>query len=129
MDSELKLKIVYLIIIVVEIPLGLLMLITPDLVIDLLGFPRIQDPLIFGVAASIWLTFGVLSILGYRNPMKFVPILLFQFTYKCIWFIGVIIRQAILGQIQPYGVLMIVIFAGFVAADILVIPWNTILEK
>ncbi len=61
--------------------------------------------------------------------MKFVPILLFQFTYKCIWFIGVILPLAILGQIGMYGILMIIVFAIFVIGDIIVIPWRTILEK
>ena len=90
-DQELKLKLMYLLIIVIEIPLGLFMLIAPDLFISLLGFPTPQDPIIFGVAASIWLAFGVISLLALRNPMKFVPILLFQFIYKCIWFIGIIL--------------------------------------
>jgi hypothetical protein len=127
-DTELKLKIMFCAIAIIEIPLGLMMLITPDLFISLLGYPS-QDPIMFGVAASIWEAFGIISILALRNPMKFVPILLFQFIYKCVWFIGIILPLAILGQIQLYGIMMIIIFAVFVIGDILVIPWNTILEK
>ncbi|MHA1283618.1 MAG: hypothetical protein ACTSQP_14060 [Promethearchaeota archaeon] len=129
MDAELKLKILFLIIIIIEIPLGLLMIIVPNLVIDLLSFPKPQDPIIFGVAASLWLAFGVISFLGYREPMKYFPIILFQFTYKCIWFLGVIIPQALAGSIQTYGITMIIVFAFFIVADIIVIPWNKILEK
>jgi hypothetical protein len=127
-DTELKLKLLFVFIIVVEIPLGLFMLIAPDLFISLLGFPP-QDPLMYGVAASIWLAFGVISILAVRDPMKYVPILLFQFTYKCIWFVGVVIPAAIAGQIQTSGIFMIITFAIFVICDIIVIPWNTILKK
>ena len=127
-DTEKKLKYLFYFIIIIEIPLGLFMLIAPDLFKSLLGFPP-QDPLMFGVGASIWLTFGLISILGIREPMKYVPILLFQFTYKSIWFIGVIIPAAIAGQIQTSGIFMIITFAIFVICDIIVIPWNTIFKK
>ncbi len=129
MDAEFKLKAMFLLIIVIEIPLGLFMLLTPPLFISLLGFPTPQDPIIYGVAASVWLAFGVLSILGVREPMKFVPILLFQFTYKTIWFLGVILPLAISGTIQMYGLLMIAVFTVFVAGDIIVIPWKTYFKK
>ncbi len=129
MDAEFKLKAMFLLIIVIEIPLGLFMLLTPQLFISLLGFPTPQDPIIYGVAASVWLAFGVLSILGVREPMKFVPILLFQFTYKTIWFLGVILPLAISGTIQMYGLLMIAVFTVFVAGDIIVIPWKTYFKK
>ena len=127
-DTEVKLKYMFYFIIIVEIPLGLFMLIAPDLFISLLGFPT-QDPLMYGVAASIWLAFGILSILGVREPMKYVPVLLFQFTYKCIWFIGVVIPAAIAGQIGMSGMFMIITFALFVVCDIIVIPWDTIIKK
>lgn len=129
MNTEKKLEIWYLCIMVVEIPMGLMMLIVPDLFIDLLGFPKPQDPLIFGVCASVWLAFGVLSILGFREPMKYVPVLLFQFTYKVIWFIGVVLPWVLTSTIQMYGILMIAMFAAFVAADIIVIPWKTFFER
>ena len=127
-DTEVKLKYLFYFIIIIEIPLGLFMLIAPDLFIGLLGFPP-QDPLMYGVAASIWLAFGVISILGVREPMKYVPILLFQFTYKCIWFVGVIVPAAIAEQIGMSGIFMIVTFAIFVICDIIVIPWDTIIKK
>lgn len=127
-DQELKLKLMYLLIIVLEIPLGLFMLVAPDLFISLLGFPAPQDPIIYGVAASIWLAFGIISLLALRNPMKFVSVLLFQFTYKCIWFIGVILPLAITGTIEMYGILMIIVFAIIMIGDVLVIPWKTVFE-
>ncbi len=129
MDAAFKLKAMFLLIIVIEIPLGLFMLLAPQLFISLLGFPTPQDPIIYGVAASVWLAFGVLSILGVREPMKFVPVLLFQFTYKTIWFLAVILPLAISGTIQMYGLLMIAVFAVFVAGDIIVIPWKTYFKK
>lgn len=127
-EQELKLKLMYLLIIVLEIPLGLFMLVAPDLFISLLGFPTPQDPLIYGVAASTWLAFGIISLLALRNPMKFVPVLLFQFTYKSIWFIGFILPLVITGTIEMYGILMIIVFAIIMIGDVLVIPWKTVFE-
>ena len=130
MDTEKKLEIWYLCIMVIEIPLGLMMLVVPDLFVDLLQFPKPQDPLIFGVAASVWLAFGILSILGFREPMKYVPVLMFQFTYKVIWFVAVVLPWVLSGPTQIfYGILMIIIFATFVVADIIVIPWKTMLNR
>ena len=117
-----------MIIIIIEVPLGLVMLLAPDLFMDLMQFPA-QDPIIYGVAASIWLAFGVISVLALRNPEKFVPVLLFQLTYKCIWFIGVILPTAIAAPLQIHAIFMVIVFAGFVIGDIIVIPWNTIFEK
>jgi len=128
-DQEMKLKLMFWLIIIIEIPLGVFMLIAPDLFISLLAFPTPQDPIVYGVAASVWLAFGVISLLALRNPMKFVPILLFQLTYKCIWFIGVIFPLAITGPIEMYGILMIIVFAGIMVGDVLVIPWKTVFEK
>jgi len=128
-DQELKLKLMYALIIVIEIPLGLFMLIAPDLFISLMGFPTPQDPIVYGVAASVWLAFGIISLLALRNPMKFVPILLFQFTYKCIWFIGIILPLAITDTIEMYGILMIIVFAGIMLGDVLVIPWKDVLKR
>ena len=127
-DRDVKLKYMFYFVMIVEIPLGLFMLILPDVFINLLGFPP-QDFLMYGVAASIWLAFGLVSILGIREPMKYVPILLFQFTYKCIWFIGVVIPAVTIEQIPISGIFMIVTFAIFITCDIIVIPWDTIIKK
>ena len=128
-DQELKLKLMYALIIVIEIPLGLFMLIAPDLFISLMGFPTPQDPIVYGVAASVWLAFGIISLLALRNPMKFVPVLLFQFTYKCIWFIGIILPLVITDTIEMYGILMIIVFAGIMLGDVLVIPWKDVFKR
>ena len=61
-DLKLKLKIMYIITILLAGVNGLLMLIAPNFVIALYLQPA-QDLYIYGVAAAIWTTFGLLSIL------------------------------------------------------------------
>jgi hypothetical protein len=56
----------------------------PDLVRHL-GW---ADPL-QGVAPSFWAALSLLALLGVRQPLKMVPLLLIQFTYKLIWIIWV----------------------------------------
>ncbi len=46
------------------------------------------DPL-QGVAPSLWAALSLLALLGVRHPLKMLPLLLIQFTYKLIWMIWV----------------------------------------
>jgi hypothetical protein len=62
---------------------GLGMIVIPDKIISWFGY-RTQDPIIFGIAGSVYLAFGILSILGLRSPLKYTPVLLLQLLYKTI---------------------------------------------
>jgi len=108
--------------------IGLALLIAPNTAMSLLSIPA-EEPIMAGVAYSAWLAFGILSIFGLRSPMKFVPVLLLQFTYKVVWFIGVIAPIAITGAMPSFGFTMIAIFASYVIGDIIVIPWRYLLSK
>jgi len=76
------------------------------------------DP-IKGAAYSLWAALSLLSVLGLRYPLQLLPLLLFQFTYKVIWLLGIGVPQwDTLGlmeitQTMIYGV----------ALDLVVIPW------
>ena len=67
---------------------GLVIVLMPETVRSFFGWPP-QDPIVYGVAGSVWFAFGLMSILGLKSPLKFVPILLMQLSYKVVWFIGV----------------------------------------
>ena len=56
----------------------------PDL-IKHLGW---SDPL-QGVAPCLWGTLSLLALLGVRQPLRMLPLLLIQFTYKVIWMLCV----------------------------------------
>jgi len=69
------LKIMYWYTIVGAGGLGLFIIVIPENVRSLFAWPT-QDPIVYGVTGSVWLAFGLLSILGLKSPLKFVPVLL-----------------------------------------------------
>ena len=51
---------------------GAAMIILPETVRSFFGWPA-QDPIVYGVTASVWTAFGILSIFGLISPLKFLP--------------------------------------------------------
>ena len=82
------LKFMYIYTIVGAGGFGLGMLFAPDIMKSMFAMPD-RDPIVFGVAGSVYASFGILSILGLRSPLKFVPVLVLQLCYKSIWFVAV----------------------------------------
>jgi len=122
------LRIMYAYTIVVAGGIGLLYLISPSTFMSLCGFPS-EEPIFAGVAASVWVAFALLAILGLWSPLKFVPVLLMQLTYKLIWFIAIIIPRIIGGNLPSYSIPMSIIFATFIIGDLIAIPFNYIFAK
>jgi hypothetical protein len=122
------LRIMYACTIVVAGVTGLLYLISPSTYMSLTGFPS-EEPIFAGVAASVWVAFALLSILGLWSPLKFVPVLLLGLTYKSIWFIAIIIPRAISGTLPSYAIPMSIIFAAFIIGELIAIPFNYIFAK
>ena len=119
-DTEEKLQIQYTLTAIITIFAGLLIVIAPNVL------AANQDPLLFGALGCIWLTFGILSILGIKKPLKFLPVLIFQLIYKIIWFGAVVIPVAIQGnlEINLLNIGLIFIFAFLIVGDILFIPFK-----
>lgn len=88
-----------------------------------------QDPIVFGITGSTYLSFALLSILGLRSPLKFAPILLLQLSYKVIWFICVILPILIAGKFPTYAILYVVIYATYVIGDLIAIPFSYVFAK
>jgi hypothetical protein len=108
--------------------IGLGLLIVPNTMMSLLGIPT-EEPIVAGIAYSVWLAFAVSSIFGLRSPLKFAPVLLLQFTYKVVWFIAVIAPKAVSGDLPSFAITMIALFATIVIGDIIAIPWKHIFAK
>lgn len=107
---------------------GLGIIIMPDVVRSMFSWPA-QDPNIFGICGSVYFAFGLLSILGLRSPLKIAPVLLFQLTYKLVWFIGVIFPLLFGDKLPPHAIVLIVIFATYLIGDLIAIPFSYLIAK
>jgi len=125
---ELKLKIMYIYTAILTMTFGLGIVALPNIMVSLFGWPE-QDPIVFGVMGSVYVAFALLALLGLRDPVKFIPILLLQLFYKVVWFIGVIIPLLITGNFPLYGLLHVIIFATFIVGDLFVIPFSEFFRK
>ena len=108
--------------------LGLGMLLIPNIMQSVFGWPD-QDPIFFGITGSVYLAFGLLSILGVRSPLKFIPVLLLQLSYKSIWFIGVVLPLLIAGEFPSHAILLVAVFATYIIGDLIAIPFSYIFAK
>jgi len=106
---------------------GLVMVLVPGFLPSLFRMPA-QDPILFGVAASVWLAFGILSVAGLRAPITFLPVLLLQLCYKTIWLAGVVLPLVVRGGLPAYGVLFTLVMASYVAIDLIAIPFPLLLR-
>ena len=106
---------------------GLMMIFVPELVESMFGIP-VCDPMIYGVAASILFAFGIMSVLGLRSPLKFLPILLIQFVYKSIWVIGILLPLSLKGALPSYAPLMIVVMVSYIIGDLIAIPFSVLMK-
>ena len=127
-ELELKLKIMYIITIILAGGFGIMMLIAPSFVMALLSQPTV-DLYIYGVPAAIWTAFGLLAILGLRDPIKYMPILLFQFIYKLIWIFAVFLPNVVVDGARFDNIFLLLIFILFIVGDFLTLPFKELLEK
>ena len=107
---------------------GLGMIVIPEVIKSMFKWPA-EEPIAFGIVGSVYVTFGLLSILGLRSPLKFVPVLLMQLCYKSIWFIGVFLPLLLTGQFPYYAILFIIIFATYIIGDLIAIPFSYVFTK
>lgn len=107
---------------------GLGILVVPELIKSVFGWP-VTEPVAFGIIGSVWVAFAILSILGLRDPLKFVPVLLLQLFYKSVWFIGVVAPLLVVGKFPIYAIMLVIIFATYIIGDIIAIPFSYVFVK
>jgi len=107
---------------------GLGIILIPSIIRSIFGWPS-QDPIVFGICGSVWVAFGLLSILGLRSPLKFSPVLLLQLSYKVVWFVGVILPVLITGKFPAYAIGYVVFFAAYIIGDLIAIPFSYVFAK
>ena len=122
------LKGMYIYTIVLAGGFGLGIIVVPNVMKSMFRWPD-QDPIVLGIAGSVYLAFGLLSILGLRSPLRFVPVLLLQLLYKVIWFLGVVLPLLIVGRFPMHAIMFVVIFATYIIGDLIAIPFSYVLAK
>jgi hypothetical protein len=81
-----------------------------------------------GIAYSFWAAFSLLAILGIIHPLKMLPLLLVQFTYKLIWSIIVAYPIWSANQLPASHELTNIMVKG-VLFDLVIIPWPYVLRN
>jgi len=122
------LKFMYIYTLIFAGGVGLSMIFFPDLIQTTFLWP-VNEPIVFGIVGSVYVGFGLVSILGLRSPLKFAPILLLQLNYKVIWFVGVVLPLLIAGRYPSFGIPMAVLFATFIVGDLIAIPFPYVFAK
>ncbi len=81
-----------------------------------------------GIAYSFWAAFSILAILGVLHPLKLIPLLLVQFTYKLIWSSIVAYPLWVTNQLPASHELTNIMVKGFII-DLFIIPWPYVLRN
>jgi len=108
--------------------IGLLMVVSPSTANSLMSIPT-ENPMIFGLAGSLWLAIGLLSVLGLRSPLKFVPVLLLELIYKTVWIVFVVLPAVVNNSYSSWTTPTVILFLAFIVGDIIAIPFWTLFEK
>ena len=102
---------------------GLATLTIPEQMRAIFRWPG-DEPIAMSIVGSVYLAFGVLSIFGLRDPLKFVPVLGLQLCYKLVWFVSAVAPLLASGRFPGYAVLTAAIFATYVVGDLIAIPFS-----
>jgi len=122
------LRFMYVYTIIVAGGFGLAELLAPARVQSMFGMPA-QDPVLFGLGASVFLALGLVAILGVRAPLKYCPVLVVELLYKLIWFCCVVAPLALRGEFPASSIVQAVLFATFIVGDLIAIPFRYVFDR
>lgn len=123
------LKAMYILNIIVALPLGLAVLLAPEVVRGVMGVPA-GNAVFYGMAAgAVPLAFGLAGVLGLRAPVKISPVLGLQALYKSMFLIGVILPIIAVGQLPGFAVPLSLLFVLFIVGDLIAIPFSYLLSQ
>ena len=108
--------------------LGVGIIVIPEMIKTKFPWP-VEEPTAFGIVGSVYVAFGLLSILGLRSPLKYLPVLLMQLCYKSVWFIGVLIPLLVTAHFPSYATPMVIIFVTYIIGDLIAIPFSYVFAK
>ena len=99
-----------------------------DVWTEILTHGKAWEPLP-AVAFSFWGVFSVLAILGIVHPLKMLPLLLLQFSYKLVWLIIVAYPLWSAGDLAGSDAEGLTRANSIgLALDIMIIPWGYVFK-
>lgn len=107
---------------------GLGIITVPDLVRSTFNLPN-EDPITFGIIGCVYLTVGLLSLLGLRSPLKYVPILFYQLIGSAVWFLGVMMPLVLAGHLPTHAIPVAILYATYVCGASIAIPFAYVFAK
>lgn len=118
------LRTMYIANIVIALPLGLGVLLAPEVLRGILGVTG-SDPVFYGMAAgAVPLGFGLVGLLGLRFPLTLSPVLGLQALYKSLFLIGVTLPLLVIGELPPFAVSLSLLFVLFIVGDLIAVPFS-----
>ncbi len=94
--------------------------------------PRLLEPpptLMTGAARALFTALGLLAALGVRYPVRMIPLMIFEFTWKALWlaFIGLPLWAA--GRLDPDSAqTFFEVGVGVVVVPI-ILPWRYVWQN
>ncbi len=80
-------------------------------------------PLFDGVSLMLLTAMSLLALLGLRHPVKMLPVLLFEVTWKLLWLGGVALPRALSGDMTD-AFTQVAVNCSLVVLIIAAIPWK-----
>jgi hypothetical protein len=80
-------------------------------------------PVMEGVVTSLLTAMSLLALLGLKYPVRMLPILLFEVTWKVIWIAAVAVPR-LLSDDMNAAAREVLINCSFVVVILAVIPWG-----
>ena len=105
-----------------------MMMLAPEMLTDSLGWV-LDEPLFPSAYAGCLIAFGILSILGYQSPVKYAPVLFFQFTYKTAWIVLLWLPLFFKGELPEYHLYYSIGMFGAALYDLYAVPFAYLLKK
>lgn len=98
-----------------------------------LNWTQILDPdrqweLMQGVVTCMLGAMALLSVLGIFQPLRMLPLLFWEMTWKLIWLVRVALPQALSGTMDP-GVEANLFPVGLVVIILLATPWDHVWRR
>lgn len=122
------LRVMYVVNIFVTGGIALLIIVAPSTAAALFSVPA-QEPLFSGYASSYMLGIAILSIAGFRSPLKFSPILFLQAIVKIVWFVGILLPAMVAGPLSSFAISLAAMFVPYIIGDLIVTPYRYIFKK